>query len=250
MRGFGLLLLPVLILLAGCAGGALPRPAPAHDLDPWEIPESVLHSQRLYRVHYSGPEGEGSFRVTLRLATPERYQLQAVDPVGRSLWSLDVTQDRGLFLNHRSRSSCIFEGSFALSGVSLGPFPLLALPTLLVGRLPVQPATVPKTEEGQVTFRDDQNRVWTAVIGEAGVLQSWNMREGAGPSLLWVRSEGWAILSDRERDVQVRWREVLGEKAEGEITALPVPGGYREEPCREPDLPEGQEPGSPDPVKI
>lgn len=230
-----------LLLAAGCAGGALPRPAPVHDAAPWEIPESFLHTQRLYRVHYSGPEGEGSFRVTLRLAVPERYQLQAVDPVGRSLWSLDVDQNRGLFLNHRSRSSCIFEGSFALSGVSLGPFPLLALPTLLVGRLPAQPAAPPQMQGGQVSFRDGANRLWTAVVGSDGVLASWNMKEGAGPSLLWVRSEGWAILSDRERDVQVRWREVLGEKAEGELTALQVPAGYREGPCREPDLPGSEE---------
>lgn len=175
--------------------------------------------------------------MTLRLATPDRYQLQAVDPVGRSLWSLDVSQNRGLFLNHRSRSSCLFEGSFALSGVSLGPFPLLALPTLLVGRLPAQPAGEPETEGGEISFRDSADRVWTAVVGDDGLLQSWNMKEGAGPSLLWVRSEGWAILSDRERNVQVRWREVLGEKAEGELTALEVPSGYREGPCREPDLP-------------
>jgi len=207
-----------------------------HDAAAWEIPAAGLHTQRLFRVHYSGPEGEGSFKVTLRLATPERYQLQAVDPVGRSLWSLDVTHNRGLFLNHRNRSACVFEGSFDLSGVALGPFPLLTLPSLLVGRVPSQPSEPPRQHGSQVSFHDAAGRVWTAVLNGEGVVQSWTLAEGGAPSIWWVRSEDWAILSDRERNVQMRWKEVLREPLDGEPAALEAPSGYGTGPCRQPDL--------------
>ncbi len=224
------------LLLAGCASARGPRPVPGHDAAAWEIPAAALHSQRLYRVHYSGPEGEGSFKVTLRLTSTERYQLQAVDPVGRSLWSLDVSHSRGLFLNHRNRSSCLFEGSFDLSGVALGPFPLLTLPSLLVGRVPATPSEPPQQRGSQTSFHDAAGRVWTAVTGGEGVVQSWTLAEGGAPSIWWVRSDDWAILSDRERNVQVRWREVLREPLDGAPAALEAPSGYRSGPCRDPAL--------------
>jgi hypothetical protein len=72
-----------------------------------------------------------------------------------------------------------------------------------------------------------------------------------------VRSDGWAILSDRERNVQVRWREVLREPLEGEPAALETPSGYRAGPCRNPalsDEPDAEAPepsdGSPSPPGI
>src|SRR6476659_11516463 len=92
----GLLLL-LLLAAAGCAtkpaSAPVSRPTPPRVLLPWQMPQEAYGSQRLYRVSYSGPEGEGSFKVTLRLVSPARYQIQAVDPVGRSLWSLDVLHD-------------------------------------------------------------------------------------------------------------------------------------------------------------
>ena len=215
------------------------------DVAAWEIPAAALHTQRLYRVQYSGPEGEGSFKVTLRLTSPERYQLQAVDPVGRSLWSLDVTQSQGLFLNHRSRTSCVFEGSFDLSGVALGPFPLLTLPSLLLGRVPSRPAEPPQQRGSQISFPDGAGRVWTAVLRQDGAVSSWTLAEGGAPSIWWVRSDDWAILSDRERNVQVRWREVLREAVEGEPVALEAPSGYRAGPCRQPDLDDTEAPEPP-----
>ena len=232
------------LLLTACATAPRPRPVTAPNVAPWEIPAAALHTQRLYRVHYAGPEGEGSFKVTLRLTSPERYQIQAVDPVGRSLWSLDVAHSRGLFLNHRSRSSCLFEGSFDLSGVALGPFPLLTLPSLLLGRVPSLPAEPPQPRNGPVSFPDGAGRVWTATLG-GGEVESWTLAEGGAPSIWWVRSDdGWAILSDRARNVQMRWREVLQERAEAELAALQPPSGYREGPCGDPDLPEANAPAA------
>lgn len=183
--------------------------------------------------------------MTLRLAAMDRYQVQASDPVGRGLWSLDVTGERGLFLNHRARTFCTFEGSFDLSGVPLGPFPLLTLPTLLIGRVPSQPASQPDQQGRQVTFRDTGGRLWSALVDADGEVESWSLSEGGEPSAWWVRRESWAILSDRERGVQVRWREVLREPLEGAPAALETPAGYRAESCREPTL---MEPSSPGPL--
>jgi hypothetical protein len=237
----GTALLLSAFLAAGCLGG---RPAPRSlatpSLAPWQIPQGAYGSQRLYRVSYSGPEGEGSFRVTLRLASPARYQIQAVDPVGRALWSLDVTNDEGLWLNHRSRDYCSFEGRFDVSGVPLGPFPLLALPALLIGRVPAEPASPPPQRAGSVTFNDASGRRWAAVAGEDGQVRSWSMSEEGPPTVWWMRRDDWAILSDRSRGVQVRWREVLREDLDREPDRLQPPSGYRETPCGDPDLPDAE----------
>lgn len=162
-----------------------------------------------------------------------------MDPVGRALWSLDVTNDQGLWLNHRSRTWCSFEGRFDVSGIPLGPFPLLALPALLIGRVPAEPAQ-PETlaREGAISFRDASGRLWAAVVDKDGRISSWTLSEGAAPTVWWMRRDDWAILSDRERGVQVRWREVLREELDREPDPLPTPGGYRETPCGDPDLPE------------
>src|SRR5688572_11007846 len=96
-------LLPVLLtlLLTACATGGGLRPRSDDSTPPWEIPADAYGTQRLYRAHYTGPEGDGSFHVTLRLASPVRYQIVAGDPVGRSLWALDVTAEREI-----GRASC------------------------------------------------------------------------------------------------------------------------------------------------
>jgi outer membrane biogenesis lipoprotein LolB len=227
-----------LLLLAACTGHPRPSTGPAgHAIPAWQIPPGSLGTQRLYRVSYHGPEGEGSFRMTLRLATLERYQVQAVDPVGRSLWSLDVSGERGLFLNHRARSSCVFQGSFDLSGVPLGPFPLLTLPALLLGRVPSAPASPPQTQGRESTFHDAADRTWTVDVAPDGSVESWTLTESGAPTVWFLRQESWSILSDRARGVQVRWREVLSEALEKELTALEVPAGYREEPCRDTSVP-------------
>jgi hypothetical protein len=174
--------------------------------------------------------------MTLRLASLERYQVQAVDPVGRSLWSLDVSGERGLFLNHRARTSCVFTGSFDLSGIPLGPFPLLTLPALLLGRVPAVPANpseAPQAKGGGLTFEDAAGRSWALTLGPEGAVESWTLLEDGAPTVWWLRQDSSAILSDRARGVQLRWREVLSEPLEKDLTALEAPGGYREEPCRE-----------------
>jgi hypothetical protein len=189
-------------------------------------------------VSYSGPEGEGSFRLTLRLTSPERYQVQAVDPLGRALWSLDVEGGHGIWVNHRSRTFCLFQGSFDIRGAPLGPFPLPTLPSLLLGRVPAEPAASPQTraEGREVTFLDRQGRAWTVALGEDGAIRTWTLAEGGAPTVWWMRRDDDSILSDRERGIQVRWRQVLREPLDREPPRLEPPAGFRETLCEEPDL--------------
>ncbi|MDP9122418.1 MAG: hypothetical protein M3O15_13795, partial [Acidobacteriota bacterium] len=234
MRGgsVGTLFLSLLVLLialiAACAGAPRAAPGVASELPLWQVAAADLHSQRLFRVSYSGPEGTGSFKVTLRLASLERYQIQAADPLGRPLWSLDVGAGRGLWLDHRNHVYCTFSGRFDLSGLPLGPFPLLSLPALLLGRVPAEPRDTAALghEGGGISFRDASLRRWTASPA-SGEVASWRLWEGDQPAVWWMRRDGWAILSDRSRGVQVRWREVLHEALLGEPAALTAPAGYR-----------------------
>jgi len=203
------------------------------------VPQAAYGSQRLYRVSYSGPEGEGSFRLTLRLASPARYQIQAVDPVGRSLWSLDVANDSGLWLNHRGKTYCLFEGRFDLSGVPLGPFPLLALPSLLLERVPAEPAadSPAPVHARQFDYLDAAHRRWSGTLDEEGRVLSWTLAEGDTPKTSFLHRDDWAILSDRERGVQVRWRESLHEDLDREPPRLEPSAGYRQVSCGEQQVP-------------
>src|SRR4051812_19257083 len=229
----------LLALLAACASPKIPvpktlPPMPVRGVAPWEIPQAAYGSQRLYRVSYSGPEGEGSFRVTLRLVSPIRYQVQAVDPLGRALWSLDVVNDSGLSLNHRNHTFCKFDGRFDITGASLGPFPLLSLPSLLLDRVPAEPAagSPPAQPRGRAfDFHDEAGRHWYGNLGEQGLVTSWTLAEGSTPKVWWMRRDDGSILSDRDRGVQVRWREVLREDLNKEPAVLTTPATYRETPC-------------------
>ncbi|HEX6202420.1 MAG TPA: hypothetical protein VF100_05395 [Thermoanaerobaculia bacterium] len=212
--------------LAGCAGR---RAAPVTVADaataPWEVPASAFGTQRLVRVGYDGPDGGGSFRLTLRLAAADRYQVRAVDPVGRALWSLDVAGTAGLWLDHRARAACRIEGSLELTAGRLTPFPLAALPALLLGRLPAAPAGELEEagEEGEegVAFTDADGRRWSATL-DGNLPLSWAMTEPGEtmPSVWWRRHAGEQLLSDRPRNVQLRWRETVVEPLAGGLAPL------------------------------
>jgi hypothetical protein len=243
-------LLVAALFLANCAGRPAPRTALSRTASlPWEIPPADYGTQRLYRVSYAGPEGEGGFKVTLRLASPSRFQLQAVDPLGRSLWSLDVAGGTGLMLNHRSRVFCRLTGSFETVELPFGSFPLAVLPALLLDRVPATPigpaAAAPAKGQRQLQLADREGREWSATLDRDGVPASWSLRQGGEPMLFWVKRDDGSVLSDRERGVQIKWRQVVAEPLRGEIAPLTLPAGYREDACVAPDLPEGK--GEPQP---
>jgi hypothetical protein len=237
-------------VLAACAPAAPPRSvagagggrAAAEGAAPWEIPADALASQRLYRLRYDGPDGEGGFKVTLRLVAADRYQVQAADALGRPAWSLEVEGARGLWLDHRRALACRLAGRLDLAGLPLSPFPLPALPPLLLGRLPAAPAE-PEARRAAgapgataLAFVDAEGRRWTADL-DGGRPVAWALWDGAGaaeggrPRISWRSVGGEAILSDRERRAQLRWRQVVAEPLLGAPAPLAVPAGFQEMNC-------------------
>lgn len=223
-------------LLTGCAGvtPAPVVPSPATDVAPWAIPAADLATQRLFRVSYDGPEGDGSFKLTLRLVSAERYRALASDPLGRSLWTLDVRGDEGLWLDHRERVACRLEGRFDLAAARLAPFPLSSLPALLLGRVPAAPAGAVERRDGdgggaELDYRDAGRRRWTVRVGGAGTPVSWTLWRGGEPAVWWRGgTDAGSTLSDRRRGTQLRWRQVVREPLadDGGPGAAAVPEGY------------------------
>jgi hypothetical protein len=203
------------------------------------VPAAAYGSQILYRVGVTGAEGEGSLKLTLRLASPERYQAQAVDPLGRAVWGLDVEGDRGLWLDHRGHRYCRLAGALDLAFLPLGPLSLSALPPLLLGRLPVPPAdpaivsrgTMPAGGGDTVAYRDAAGRGWSAVV-RGGQVVSWGLWQGAAaaPILSWASSDSWSVLSDRRKGVQVKWREAVREPLR-ELAPMTPRSDYRQSTC-------------------
>lgn len=213
-----------------------PAPAPAPAVaQPWEIPPDRLGSQRLYRVRYDGPEGEGGLRLTLWLDDADHYDARAADLLGRPLWTLSVRGSGGLWVDHRAEAYCRLDGSLDLDGLPLSPFPLAAMPPLLLGRLPARPAGAAEVVAGAdaIEIRDEEGRRWTAEL-DAGAPVRWTLwgrGVAAGPVLTWVDTGGEAILSDRAAGIQLRWREAVSEPLAGLPAALEPPGGYRAGSC-------------------
>ncbi|HEY0780819.1 MAG TPA: hypothetical protein VGE98_00075, partial [Thermoanaerobaculia bacterium] len=231
-----LALFAALVLLpAGCATrGPSPIRTSREPVAPlWELPPGDLGSQRLYRATYAGPEGDGGFRITLRLVSAARYQVETVDPLGRALWSLDVAAGGGRFVDHRGHTTCAFTGALDLSGLALGPFPLVSLPALLLDRLPAAPSGPVATSGHEIRFKDAAGRSFRALVDEDGALASWTLDDGGG-GVWWTHSDGWSILSARGRRAQVRFREVLAEKLPREPPPLVPPADYRETQCGPP----------------
>jgi hypothetical protein len=223
-------------LVAACAPG--PRPAPVAipaGLAPWELPPGAYPSQTLLRARVRGPEGEGRFRLVLRLASPSRYQLAAADALGRAAWSLDVEGGRAILLDHRRERTCAYRERLTLPRIRLGSLALDAVPRLLLGRLPGVPAGPAPAADGPIAYRDARGRQWTARV-EAGRPVAWTMTEEGTPILWWRRADGEEILSHRD-GLQLRLEATVREPLAGPLTPLEAPAGYREGGCDEPGLP-------------
>ena len=221
------------LMLFGCARTVTPpRPLPeeGHRGAGLELPGAELATQRLFRVRYDGPEGEGGLRLVLRLAGVGRYTVQTSDRLGRSLWSLEVAAEGHLLVDHRGETFCRAPGEVTLPEVALAPLPLRSIPRVLLGYSPVVGGREPPASGAGDEVVDPEGRRWTLVRGEEG-LKSWTLWSAGEPLVWWLRQPGGGILSHRE-GVQFRWRQVVREPLEGPLQGVVVPPGYRETVCR------------------
>lgn len=224
-----LVIVTALALLASCS--RTPPPAlPVAGLAPWEVPESAFGTQRLFRARYDGPDGSGGFALTLHLMGPERYQARARHTLGKQLWSLEVAAGQGLWLDHRAEVYCRLEDRLELAGDLLEPLPFRAFPALLLGRLPEPPRSSLRRRGSEVRYAGAEGRAWSARLSEGRVV-AWTLRRDARPVVWWQRRDGEAILSDRQRGVQLSWREVVREPLGEPPEPLTVPAEYREVVC-------------------
>ena len=61
-----------------------------------------------------------------------------------------------------------------------------------------------------------------------------------------MNRDDWSILSERDRGVQVRWKEAVRENLEKDPTRFEIPKGYKETECGDPALPDGAAVPTPD----
>lgn len=251
LQGGGLLLVAVATL--GCArpglpvATAAPIAGPQAGPQPWQVPASELATQRLFRLRYDGPEGQGSLRLTLRLATAERYRLTVADVAGRPVSILSVEAGEGLWVEPREETYCRLQSAVELEALPSLRLPLAALPAVLLGRLPATPAGRPPRLGPRFEYRDAEGRRWGAAMA-AGEVVSWTLWDGGEPAAWWRRQGDEAILSERRRGVQMRWREVAREPL-AELPPPPeIPAGYRSDCGPAPQvIPAPGSPGAPAP---
>lgn len=221
---------------AGCAGGPAPRAVPPGSAEPLTLPASAFSRQYLFRVSYSGAGPDGSGRLTLYLDRPDRYLLRAVDPLGRTAWSLEAGREGYLLVDERERLFCRGERVLELTELDLGPLPPDGLPAVLLGYLPVHPPEEAVDVEGSFSFRDAAGRSWRGSVGAAG-LEAWTLERGGEPRVWWTRDGDGGILSHR-RGEQFRWRRTVSEPLTSAPVPLAPPEGYREVVCHGTDLQE------------
>ena len=197
--------------------------------------DRVGGKQYLFHVRYSGPQGDGTLRLVLRLRAPQDFQLLAADTLGRSRWSLEIREGRNLLLDHRQKTYCLGGDELHLGEASLTVLPITTLPRLLLGELPVA-ANRSELEDGSMEFSDAENRRWS-VRQEAGELAAWTVWIHETPTLWWTRHNKGGILSHRDGS-QFRWRRVVEEPLEAPLQGLDRPEDYVQINCDEYDVPE------------
>ena len=225
-----------LALLAGCAssGSLSILPGWTSREDPWEIPGDSYPTQRLYRIKYDGPEGRLGFKLTLYLEGEALFRMQAADSLGRKIWDLSVDEnDQALWLDHRHQRYCQSRGASRLGIVPLAYLPLVALPKLLLGRLPAVPAAELRRTRELLSYRDARGQLWNGGLVD-GRLEWWTLVE-AGEAVTWWRRNGdGGIFADVRGKVNLRWREVIREPLLRPPARLEIPPQYGEGACGAP----------------
>lgn len=229
----GLLGAFVVMLLGGCASGGGTYVAPWLDRgdDPWRIPDTSYPTQRLYRVKYDGPQGKLGFKLTLYLEGEEEFRMQGADALGRKAWDLEVdADDRALWIDHRNREYCEASAASRLAIVPLARLPLVALPKLLLGRLPSRPAADLRRTATAVYYRDARGHLWNGGFVDDH-LAWWTLVDGTETVSTWRLEEKESVFVDLEGEQRLRWREVVREPLKSVPLPLEVPSGYEVGGC-------------------
>lgn len=232
-------------MVAGCASTAAPGPAVEKTAETAgaEAPPllagllpSDLDTQRIVRLHYDGPEGDGTLKLVVRIRTEDDFQLDASDRLGRRWWSLRFLGGEALVLWVRERVFCQYGSEIQIDELPLGPVSAAALPSLLLDRLPVgSEYRVTSTPEGEIEVRDDFGRRYRVRL-EAGRLQSWSLWQDGQPYAWWTRQGSLSYLSAPRQELQLRWQQTSSTgPLRTELTALEVPDGYVAGRCGEAD---------------
>lgn len=204
--------------------------------------EGRTGKQFLFRVQYSGPQGDGSLRLVLRQDSDSFFQLATADALGRSLWSLEVKDASTLFVDHRQQIFCLSDEDVRLGEVTLEMFPLASLPRILLGLMPVE-LSEGQLDEGSQEYRDGQGRLWS-VRTAAATVEAWTLWIDESPTLWWTRQGKGGILSHRDGS-QFRWRQVIQESLGTTLAPLTPPESFQEISCHAYDLPEFRQGQSP-----
>ncbi len=221
-------------LAVGCAHqglGTVPPAMPSASLRD-DAPEAGL--QTLFRVRYQGTDGRGRIKLTTRVADRDHFQLAAADSFGRQHWSLEAWPGRTLFLDHRQRRACLFEGDVVLPVIALAELPISLLPRVLAGQLPVEmPADVEIGADGETSrWSGGDGREWSAALDGEGGIKRWTLWVDQQP-LLWFRAQGDGGMLSHRRGAQVLWTRVAQEPLKQELTPLATPSGYARDSCED-----------------
>jgi outer membrane biogenesis lipoprotein LolB len=225
----------VCLLAAGCATTA-PRAPSARGGAALQLPADAWAHQHLFRISYSGAGRDGSGRLTLYLDRPGRYLLRAVDPLGRTAWTLEAADDGFLLVDERAGIFCRGARALELTELDLGPLPPDSVPAVLLGHLPVAAPSGALAPDGSLSFRDGEGRRWTGRVGERG-LAAWTLHRDGEAWVWWTRDGDGGILSHR-RGEQFRWRRAVSEPLAVPPPPLAPPDGSREIACDGTDLQE------------
>ena len=199
----------------------------------WELPAASIGTQRIFRLHYDGPEGEGSLKIALRIQSPYRFQLTGADRLGRKHWGLDVDRGEAVWIDFDRETHCIGSPSVSLPGWSDGPVRLDSLPAILLGSLPGRgsgsepPRRIPRSDGGtRLELEDASGQRWTAQLDGRDELRSWTLWQQGRPTWWWRREGQGGRLSQRDEGRQLSWEEVITEKLSGEVPSLEIPESF------------------------
>lgn len=193
----------------------------------------------LLRAEAETPEGHYRLKLSLRLASAERFLMSASDTFGRTLWTLEVAAGAALAVDHRQRSYCRAAVDGALVDPLIGFDQVAAIPRILAGRLPLAPAagaeTPPNLGAGAtLDYRAAGQRRVVALLAADRAPERWTLWQGGEPWLWWVREGSGGRLDARGGALRLSWQPIVVEDlpagALGAALADP-PASYREARC-------------------